>query len=90
MSNDSSSDDECDGLNLDDLPINANTRQTYDMQQCKNHQELRRDIDYGWVRDDSAPLCAPFTGNLSLKVDLPDSVCETDFFQLLFDDSMWI
>lgn len=35
------------------------------------------------------PFCAPFTGNPGLKVQLTDGSSEIDFFNLLFDDSMW-
>ena len=53
-------------------------------------REVAADTDLGWSRHDGdGPVCAPFTGEQGLSVDLPDDPTPHDFFKSFSEDGMW-
>ena len=88
--NDSTSDSEFEGFGIDDIPNEQFERPTFTIDQCENDRELPVDREYGWTCQDSPPHCAPFTGKPGLNVNLPDDSKEIDFFNLMFDENMWL
>ena len=60
-----------------------------DLQQSLKDRNVQEDDEFGWLRDDSPPLCAPFTATPGLNMQLPEDPKPIFFFNLLFKDDMW-
>ena len=68
---DSDNDEEFEGFELGDILGNIDILNEIDFDQSLNDQEMMEDVNIGWERNDAVPICAPFTGNPGLTVELP-------------------
>ena len=66
----SDNDEEFEGFGLDDILDNNDNLNEIDFDQSLKDQEMIEDVDIGWERNDAVPICAPFTGNPGLNVEL--------------------
>ena len=77
------------GFESDEAMFNARVLGRVVMEQAGNDRQLPIDDANGWQTQDSPPMNSPFTGIPGLKVELPDDPTPLDFFNLMFDSSMW-
>lgn len=81
---DSDNDEEFEGFELGNILGNIDILNEIDFDQSLNDQEMMEDVNIGWERNDAVPICAPFTGNPGLTVELPQNPEPIDIFNLLF------
>jgi len=85
----SDNDEEFQGFGLDDILDNIDILNEIDFDHSLKDQEMIEDVDIGWERNNTVPICTPFTGNPRLNVELPQNLEPIDIFNLLFKPEMW-
>jgi hypothetical protein len=64
----SSGESEFEGFSEDDIGPYTPIQPTFPMEQSESDRENALDIAYGWIRDDSPPTVAPFTGSTAISL----------------------
>ena len=64
---DSDDENEFEGFGPEDLIPDYEILREIDLQQSLKDRNVQQDDDFGCLRDDSPPLCAPFTATPGLK-----------------------
>ena len=86
---DSDDKNEFKGFGPEDLIPNYEILREIDLQQSLKDRNVQPYNKFGWLRDDSPPLCAPFTATPGLNMQLTGDPKPIFFFNLLFKDDMW-
>ena len=61
-----------------------------DLVNSARDRDVVSDARIGWASDDDdGPMCAPFTGERKLLVDLPNNASPLHFFDMFFERDMW-
>ncbi len=79
--NESGSESEFEGFDIEDLVLNARVQATIPIEQSDKDRENAIDSANNWSRHDTPPTTAPFTGEPGLKYELPDENTPLDFTQ---------
>ena len=76
-------------MNLMAEPVDARVG-AVDLVNSAHDRDIVSDARIGWASDDSdGPMCAPFTGERKLLVDLPNNASPLHFFDMFFERDMW-
>ncbi|CAG2197406.1 unnamed protein product [Mytilus edulis] len=87
----SDEDSEFEGFDLNDIITDNDILSEILFEQDDKDINVGVDEQNGWSRIDTPPICAPFTGTpgLNTDIDLGEDPQPIDFFNLLFNNSMW-
>ena len=77
------------GFGPEDVIIEANVLETFEMEQSHKDQLVRGLPDDEWERVEQPPLVAPFTGDPGIKVDIPEHADAMFFVKMFFDEQFW-